>query len=116
MLSLSYGFIKIFKTEYDKLCSKLSKNLLITTNTGLKTVNILNCPINKTAEVKKTIESYLVNSGLPCGYAKVKIYDYMISSLIFSEWTDTFILNNNEYEIYNIAQAMVDVKNIDEEV
>jgi hypothetical protein len=107
MLSLSYGFVKMFKSEYEHVVKGLDLNQIITVNSGLKTVNILNYPLSDINEVKKTITNFLVKTGLPCVYSQVKIYDYMISSFFMSEWTDSFILNNKEYQIYNIAQAMV---------
>lgn len=76
---------------------------------GLKIVNVLNHITDNTNNIKPIITKFLVDSGLPCIYAGFKIYDYMISSFIMSEWTDSFILNNKEYQIYNIAQAIVDV-------
>lgn len=103
-LSLSYGYIKLFKSEIENM---FKNQPTLTFESGLKTVTLLNLPILNNLDIYDSINSYLDNPGLSVDSLHKTIYNYMIRSIISLEWTDSFILNKKEQNIYNIAQAMI---------
>lgn len=110
LITLSYGYIKMFKEEYLAIAGIYGENEIFNVQHGLKTIQILNIPLNNKLDIKPTIDNYIMSNGLLLFSLQIKITNINISSMILSDWEEIFILNNKKQTIFNIAQVIIDYK------